>query len=286
MSPPPRSFRLGTTSCIWHDYMLPNVEKLAGRVEDVELLLFSVDEDVPGADEVARLVRLKEEHGLSYTVHTPLDASLASADEARRRAGVDKVRRAIDWGRPLAPLGYTVHVYLGDGERDAAPPTDLDAWRARAHRSLETLLAEGIAGSGPPDAAAQKQTVKTDRFWASPPPAVLCVECIDYDFALIAPVVRALDLSVALDVGHLLRDGRGLRAAVDEWLERTRILQLHGTRVDQHGVRDHKSLSYAPRGEIEWLWRTLRERQFGGVVTLELFDAADLDESLALVSSL
>ena len=30
--------RLGTTSCIWHDYMLPNVERLAGRVDDVELL--------------------------------------------------------------------------------------------------------------------------------------------------------------------------------------------------------------------------------------------------------
>jgi sugar phosphate isomerase/epimerase len=151
-----------------------------------------------------------------------------------------------------------VHVYLGDGERDAAPPADLDAWRDRARRSLETIARDV-------------------------PARALCIECIDYDFQLIAPVVRALDLSVALDVGHLLRDGRQLRDAVDQWLPRARILQLHGTRSDG---RDHKSLAHAPRAEIEWLLRTLVARQFGGVLTLEVFDPVDLDESLALVRSL
>lgn len=238
--------------------MLPNVEKLAPLVDDVELVLFDVERDVPGAEDVSQLVRLKHEHALSYTLHTPLDASLASADEARRAIGIDKVRRAIAWARPLEPLGHTVHVYLGDGERDAAPPTDLDAWRDRARRSLEAILAD-VA------------------------PHALCVECIDYDFALIAPVVRALDLSVALDVGHLMRDGRGLRAAVDEWLPRARIIQLHGTRPDG---RDHKSLTFAPRAELQWLFDTLAERQFGGVLTLEVFDAADLETSLALVGGL
>ena len=250
--------RIGTTSCIWHDHMLPNVEKLAPLVDDVELLLFDVERDLPSAEDVSQLVRLKHEHALSYTLHTPLDASLASADPARRLAGVDKVRRAIAWARPLEPLGHTVHIYLGDSERDAAPPSDLDGWRARARLSLETLLAD-VA------------------------PRALCVECIDYDFALIAPVVRALDLSVALDVGHLLRDGRGLRDAVDEWLPRTRIVQLHGTRPDG---RDHKSLTFAPRAELQWLFAALAERQFGGVLTLEVFDAGDLETSLSLVDSL
>jgi sugar phosphate isomerase/epimerase len=219
-------------------------------------LLFCIDEDVPSAEDVSQLVRLKHEHALSYTVHTPIDASLASADERRRLEGVDKVRRAIAWGRPLAPLGYTVHVYLGDQEHDPSPPADLDAWRARAIRSLETLRSEDVP---------------------------ICVECIDYDFALIAPVVRALDLSVALDVGHLLRDGRALEPMLDAWLERARILQLHGTRVDQHGARDHVSLRHAPPAAVDELLRTLRARQWNGVLTLEVFDEKDLDESLALI---
>ena len=256
-----RPFRLGATSFVWPDRMAPNVQKLGPLVDDVELLLFSVDEDVPDAAEVAELRALQLAHDLSYSVHTPLDASLASADEARRSRSIDKVRRTIAWATPLAPLAYTVHVYLGDAEHDPSPPRDasaLDAWRDRAHRSLALLAAEL-------------------------PPRVLSVECIDYDFALIAPVVRALDLAVSLDVGHLLRDGRSMRAAVDEWLPRARILQLHGTRADG---RDHKSLTHAPREEIDWLLRTLRERHFDGVVTLEVFDPDDLDSSLALVRAL
>ena len=115
------------------------------------------------------------------------------------------------------------------------------------------------------------------------PPAAVCVECIDYDFALVAPVVRALDLSVALDLGHALRDGLPLAPLVDEWLPRARVLQLPGTRPDG---RDHKSLAHAPRAQIEWLLETLAARQFGGVLTLEVFAASDLEESLSLVRSL
>ncbi|MDB4965045.1 MAG: putative Xylose isomerase domain protein barrel [Myxococcales bacterium] len=248
--------RLGSTSFIFPDHMVPNVERLAARVDDVELLLFSVDEDLPGGEDVAALQRLKLENELSYTIHTPLDASLASADEARRAAGVDKVRRAIAWGRPLAPFGYTVHVYLGDQEHDPSPPRDLDAWRERARRSLESLVGDGLA------------------------PADLCVECIDYDFELIAPVVRDLGLSVALDVGHLMRDGIALLPVVDRWLSKTRIFQVHGTRPDG---RDHKSLAYAPRAELSSLVQTLRARSWRGVFTVEVFDPADLDESLAIL---
>jgi sugar phosphate isomerase/epimerase len=254
-------FRLGTTSFIWPDTMVANVRRLGPLVDDVELLLFSVDEDVPGADEVAELAGLGRDHALSFSVHTPLDASLASADDARRADGIAKVRRALDWGRPLSPSGYAVHVYLGDREHDPEPPRDLDAWRTRAHDSLSALL----AATGLPARA-------------------LCLECIDYDFALIAPVVRALDLSVALDVGHLMRDGRQLRAMVDEWLPRTRLLQLHGTRAADG--RDHVSLSHARRDDVTWLLGTLVERDWNGVLTLEVFAEAALLESLALVRAI
>jgi sugar phosphate isomerase/epimerase len=260
------TFRLGTTSFIWPDTMVANVRRLGPLVDDVELLLFDVEEDVPDAAEVAALAALAAEHQLTFSVHTPLDASLASEDEARRLQGVAKVRRALDWGRPLAPSGYAVHVYLGDREHDPAAPHaahaagEIERWRSRAHDSLSQLLADGSFA-----------------------PRALCVECIDYDFALIAPVVRALDLSVALDVGHLMRDGRQLRAMVDEWLPRTRLLQLHGTRPDG---RDHVSLSYANRDDVTWLVRTLVERGWDGVLTLEVFAEPALRESLQLVRAI
>jgi sugar phosphate isomerase/epimerase len=254
-----RPFRVGTTSFIYRDHMLPNVRRLAPHVDDVELLVFDVDADLPSDDEVAELVELKARHGLSYTVHTPLGASLASDDERRRVAGVDQVRRALAWARPLAPHGAPVHVYLGEREHDPAPPRDLDAWRARAERSLRTLISDGTAAP------------------------TMCIECIDYDFALIDPVVRALGLSIALDVGHLHRDGRALGGALDAYLGRARIIQWHGT---EPGGRDHRSLAHVAEEERRWLVGELVARRFAGVVTLEVFREDDFWESLGIVEAL
>src|SRR5205807_264417 len=126
---------------------------------------------------------------LSYTVHTPLDVSLASEDAARRADAVDRVCRAIDLARPLAPEAYIVHVYLGDRERDA-PPADLAAWRRRAADSLAAILARSAA------------------------PAELAIETLDYDFAHLEPVIDELGLSVAIDLGHLDRDARAETALI------------------------------------------------------------------------
>lgn len=258
-------FRIGTTSFVYHERparadgggsWLANVERLAGRVDDVEILLFEHGEG-PDADEVAALAAWKPRADLSYTVHTPLDASLASEDADRRARSIDWVWDAIERGRPLAPEGYIVHVYLGDHEQDTAP-ADLAAWRRRAAASLEALLARGVAA------------------------AELCVETLDYDFAHLEPVIADLGLSVALDVGHLDRDGRDERAVIERNLHRTRAIQWHG--VDRAG-RDHRSLVHYPADKARWLIDALSER-YRGVVTIEVFREADFEESLALVHAL
>src|SRR5262245_49357684 len=112
--------RLGTTSFIYPGSWLHNVERLAPRFDDLELLFFEADGPgaFPDPRELDGLRRCKHEHGLSYSLHTPLSASLASESSQRRSAGVDAVKRAIDVARPLAPEHYVLHVYLGDGERE------------------------------------------------------------------------------------------------------------------------------------------------------------------------
>jgi sugar phosphate isomerase/epimerase len=252
-------FRIGATSFVYRDHVVPNVERLASRVDDVEILIFDVEHDLPSPADVARLIELKHEHQLSYTVHTPLDASLASADAPRRQRGLDKVRRALDWARPLAPHGHPLHVYLGEREHDPAPPHDLDAWRARAHDSLARLATDGHD------------------------PRALCVELIDYDFALIHPVIEALDLGIALDVGHLQRDGKALDDALDRYLGRARIIQWHGTTP---AGRDHKSLRHLPENAADQLIRRLLRDGWPGVLTLEVFDLQDFEESLTIVERL
>jgi sugar phosphate isomerase/epimerase len=231
--------RVGTTSFIYPGGWLYNVERLAAHFDDVELLFFEADGQgaFPDAQECRALAACKLQHGISYSLHTPLSASLASESPARRAAGVDAVRRAIDAAALLEPEHYVLHVYLGDGEGDATPPTDLDAWRERAQDSLRQLLAGGLHSRR------------------------LCIEALDYDFALIHPVVEALDLSVALDVGHWVRDGRDEIEELERYLGRARLLQWHGT--DAHG-RDHLSLRHYPPDQARALLATLAARAWSG----------------------
>ena len=80
-------FRLGTSSYIIPADIIPNVEYLADKVDDVELVLFESDEisNIPDAGTVETLANLAARHGLSYTVHLPLDAPLGHADEPVRK---------------------------------------------------------------------------------------------------------------------------------------------------------------------------------------------------------
>lgn len=252
--------RIGTTSFIYPGSWLYNVERLAPDFDDLEILFFEANGPgaFPSAAECRELAACKAKHGLSYSLHTPLEASLASADPARRAAGIAAVLRAIDAAAPLEPENYVLHVYLGDAER-APRPSDLDAWRERARLSLRELLAHGIASRQ------------------------LCVELLDYDFALIEPVIEQLDLSIALDIGHLVRDGRDELSELQHYLPRTRIIQWHGT--DPSG-RDHRSLVHYPRARARELLRTLAAHGFTGVLTLEVFDEAELHGSRALLAEL
>jgi sugar phosphate isomerase/epimerase len=256
MRPVRPRYLIGTTSFIHRASWLENAARLAPRVRDVELLLFDLDAGAPSEQEIEGLARVGREAGLGYTVHAPLDVALASADEGRRRRSAERVARAIALTRALRPRAYVVHLF--PGEREGERRAD-SGWRARAERSLREILAAGVE------------------------PEAVCLETLDEDFARVAPLLDAFGLSVALDVGHLARDGVPLEPLLAEHLRRARVVQWHGT--DPAG-RDHRSIRHFPRAAAVDLLRTLAAAAWDGVLTLEVFSEPDLDDSLAMVSEL
>ena len=106
----PYPFRLGTTSYIIPDDLLPNARYLAGKVRDMELILFEVDDgpsNLPAPEVIEELSRLASQHDLTYTVHLPLDLKLGedgSEDEV------------IDVGQPVVSL---LHEGVGGCEHAA-----------------------------------------------------------------------------------------------------------------------------------------------------------------------
>ncbi len=246
-------FRVGTTSYIVPDNILPNVEYLAPLVDDVELVLFETDEygsNLPDARQVARLRELAAQQNLTYTVHLPLDLRLAE-DGSAGHVSLLKARRVIDATAGLDPFAYTLH--LDARELGDAPAADaLARWQENSARALET-----VGG------------------WL-PTPALLAVENLEkWDPAWFAPVLGRVPVSRTMDVGHLWLAGLDPIPFLTAWCDRARIVHLHGV-----GSRDHESLSHAPQGSLDAVIGLL-SGCFDGVVTLEVFSQPDFLSSLA-----
>jgi len=130
-------FRLGTTSYIVPDDIIPNVRMLAPVIDDIELILFESDEisNYPDPETIQTLKSLAVENTLTYTIHLPLDIQLGSPDEAERIRSVNKCIRAVSRTEALAPFAYIVH--LNSSNSGAA------SWLAALHRSMAAFVAAG-----------------------------------------------------------------------------------------------------------------------------------------------
>ncbi|MCC6446480.1 MAG: sugar phosphate isomerase/epimerase [Armatimonadetes bacterium] len=257
------SYRLGTTSYIYPDHILPNVEKLLGRVRDIELLLFETSEEsnLPTPDDIVRLKELAEGRDLTYTVHLPLSIKLADPDPERRRWSVEKAMEIVRLTLPLNPPGYPVHLAHAAYEKDAAwnpdeirdvPPFSDEEWQSWGLESLRAMIDRGA------------------------PPHLLCIENIGYPFNLTDPILDSLPVSVLIDIGHLLQNAVPIKPHLRRYLPRTRIIHLHGF---ENG-RDHLALSSPLAPYVRTTLSILESARYNGVVTLEIFSLEDLEASL------
>jgi len=252
-------YRIGTTSFIYRGSYLENVEKLGPYVDDIEILFFDLSrtEDIPGSGEIDKLVELKNRFDLTYTVHTPLDVRLGDENESLRRSSVEKIKKTVKLAHALAPLAYTVHADPGDLFLGDNPGKTVE-WLERTEESLTEIIESGL------------------------PSRNLSVETLDKGFPHLDPILERLDLSVTLDLGHVQRDKGPQEKILSRYLSRSRIIQIHGT---EPGGRDHKSLRHYPEHELDALLRKLDASDFDGVVTLEVFDVNDFEESLSIIES-
>jgi sugar phosphate isomerase/epimerase len=249
-------FRLGTTSYILPDDILPNARYLVGKVQDIELVLFEVDDgpnNLPAPETVADLAALAAAHDLTYTVHLPLDLRLgAGGDEGH--ASLFKARKVIERTRPLQPWAYVLHLD-GKDVRQGASPAALHNWQAQSTRALE--LASGWAGN----------------------PGLLAVENLDnYPPDFIHPVLERIPVSRCVDIGHLWKDGHDPLPYLEAALPRTRVIHLHGI-----GERDHQSLALIPSEKLAAVVNLLLRLDYRGVLTMEIFGEQDFHTSLETI---
>jgi sugar phosphate isomerase/epimerase len=249
-------FRLGTTSYIIPDDILPNARYLADKVRDIELILFEVDDgpnNLPSLEVIDELLQIAHQHDLSYTIHLPLDLKLGD-DGSEYDESLVKARRVIECTRALDPWAYVLHL---DG-RAVRTSTDKDLirhWQDQSVRALE-IVAEWAGGA--------------ERL------AVENLETYPLDF--IQPVLDRVPVSRCVDIGHLWLDGHDPIPYLEAALPRTRVIHLHGI-----GERDHRSLAFMPQEKVRAVWDELIRAKYAGVLTLEIFSEEDFLSSMDVI---
>lgn len=251
-------FRVGTTSYIIPDEIVPNVEYLKDKIDDVELVLFESDEmsNLPSKEDIAKLRSIGEENELTYSIHLPLDVYLGSVDTAVRERSVDKCLRVIELTGELSPSAYVMHAEAGAGiDVNFFSEGEKKCFAENVHSSLERLFSS-----------------------VSVRPSEFCVETLNYPLAVIDEVIASFGLSVTLDIGHLELYGFPVREHLDRYLQSTKVLHMHGIKDG----KDHKGLQFMRAEILEMVMRRLSETVDGSrVFTMEIFSEGDFNASCA-----
>lgn len=240
----PRPFRLGTSSFVLPDHLLPNVEWLQDRVDDVQILLLEPEGDLPGPPELARLAAIAAATGLSYSVHLPTLVALPGEPCERSAQAVASMLRLI---APLRPSCGVLHVVPAPPDGGDGLPT----WIARASAGL-ARIAE-LAGVAPALLAVENQ-------WA-------------YDVACNRALAEHSGCSLCLDVGHVHYAGADPLPLLAAHLDRTSHLHVHGV-----ADRDHRALEHFP--PLGALLALLLARGYRGALTVEVFGVQAFEASL------
>jgi sugar phosphate isomerase/epimerase len=251
-------YRLGTTSYILPDAIVPNVRWLMDKTQDIELVLFEVDDssnNLPTPEEIRSLANMARISDLTYTVHLPLDLDCRPCDGGLNTS-MQKARKVIECTQPLEPQAFIIHL---DGRevRGQTSRQKMETWTDDACRAL------GLIAS-----------------WSGSY-EILAVENLEgYTPDRLDGVMRNVPVSRCVDIGHLWLDGHDPLTLLEEYLPRTRVVHLHGVKNDADSApgqpfTDHQSLQHTPPQDLQAVIDALSFHRFDGVVTLEVFNQSD-----------
>jgi sugar phosphate isomerase/epimerase len=258
---PDKSFKLGTTSFIFPDHIIPNIKKLGPCFDEIELLVFESQptEVLPSKSDIKDLLYLSQDLDLTYNIHLPTDVSLTHESPAKRQKARDTILAVIDLFTPLNPSTHTLHLDMPpDVKNKIENQKNLKNWKEKTRQSLGTLISE-ISN-----------------------PDIISIETLDYPFFCLETLVEEFKVSVCIDAGHQIRYGYNLLETFEKHQFRTPIIHLHGVAFSEQNIKDHTALDKLPKKYFRQV-QTILEN-FTGVVSLEVFNLENLNRSLTVLS--
>lgn len=250
-------FRLGCTSYVYPEDIVPNVEKMAKVVDDIELVLFESEDvsNLPDQSVILRLKELKDRYTITYTVHFPIDKKAGSADKRERNGLIDQVNKIIELTVPIDPCAYILHL---EGIARSALYDEHMRWQKACDETCRAI--------------ASYSAVDTRK---------ICIENLDYPMEWHADLVYTYGFSFCLDIGHLWKYDENWRDTVRAYIARTRTIHVHGVNEE----KDHLSLAAHNEAQVEDAVSMIAGK-YNHVVTVEVFNEQDTFESMGLIAAL
>ena len=256
---------LGAPSMVYGEDLLHNVEVLSDLVKDIEIVLFHTPDlnNIPTSREIDRLREIGNRKNISFTVHLPASLEPAAERQDLREESLNLAAWIIGRISNLHPRHYILHLPFSKPTLVPIPgfyfswkPTEeWDQWSRRAEVALKRF--SDLLG----------------------PTQSLLVENINYSPYFLEPFLKKGLCGLCLDIGHLWLGQEDVSMVLRHYLQETRVIHLHG--VD--GFKDHISLTHLPLHQLEDWFLILKEASYQGVITLEVFDPVDLEESLNII---
>ena len=243
-------------------------------------LTFDIGYVIPGGlseQQIVNLLTVKEELGLTYTVHLPLwSIEPSSPNQFIREAAVACHVDAIRLAEPLEPEVYVLHNAGWIG----AEFSEFDI--GGEDQPIIPMILGNLA----------EQSVREIIKQSKVPSRKIALESIEFPFEITWSIAEKLDTSICLDTGHVLSGQSGSTDVID-FVKRyySRLLEIHlhdGDLQRLEGRRfpynDHKTLGQGDLPIVEFL-TILEERGFEGPIIFEL-NREDALESLKVIRKL
>ncbi len=256
-----RKFKLGTTSFIVPDHIIPNVERLGPFFDEIELLVFesSPEAVIPSKEDVKRLLALSREHSLTYNIHLPTDIDLTSPDPAMRERARDTILMVMERFETLCATTHTLHLPMPQNAVNGKTASELrKQWLQDTFLGVDSLV------------------------HALGDPGAVSIETLNYPIEVVEPVINEFDLKVTIDAGHQIKYGHTLLQTMDRHAPRTPLIHLHGVDLSNELQKDHMALDRLPEKFLNQIFQLLDT--YNGVVSLEVFNLENLNRSLAILA--
>ena len=246
-------FKIGTTSFIYPDNYVRNVNMLAPYLDEIELIFFeSAPDGLPSNLDIKELLSLANKYDLSYNIHLPLDIFLGAPEPSTRLFAIETIKQVMNLTAPLSPTSYTLHLPYEEIDFENER---IKIWKERIHHSMEAICTSDINSR------------------------IISIETLNYPIEWVEDILIDFNLSVCMDLGHLILYGLDMKYFFDRYKNRTSIIHLHGA----NDRCDHQSLDLLSTSNLKTILEMLK--QFKGIVSIEVFSYEHLKDSLKYLES-